>query len=258
MTMPSLRTRPEKDKDCSPSPSPSSSEQFHVLAVDDSLVDRKVIERLLKISAYKVTTVESGKRALQLLGLDGDNSTALEVNMIITDYSMPEVTGYDLLKKIKVIFLAFDTSIHSSRPAALDPHKKLKALYGKTQTHSLFLWPLFILCHSSMDQQLRMDSEKSILLRDRVVFNNVSFAFSFALFLLGLADAFPTTDFKRCLEEGAEEFITKPVKLSDVKRLRSYILKGGEESGSRKNKRKCPPSPPPSSREEIRRKISLD
>lgn len=27
--------------------------QFHVLAVDDSIVDRKVIERLLKISAYK-------------------------------------------------------------------------------------------------------------------------------------------------------------------------------------------------------------
>lgn len=27
--------------------------QFHVLAVDDSLVDRKLIEKLLKISSYQ-------------------------------------------------------------------------------------------------------------------------------------------------------------------------------------------------------------
>jgi len=33
--------------------SPKKSEQVHVLAVDDSLVDRKVIERLLKVLAYK-------------------------------------------------------------------------------------------------------------------------------------------------------------------------------------------------------------
>lgn len=30
-----------------------NSEEVHVLAVDDSLIDRKVIERLLKISACK-------------------------------------------------------------------------------------------------------------------------------------------------------------------------------------------------------------
>ena len=32
---------------------PSDSEEAHVLAVDDSLVDRKVIEQLLKISSFK-------------------------------------------------------------------------------------------------------------------------------------------------------------------------------------------------------------
>lgn len=30
----------------------------------------------------------------------------------------------------------------------------------------------------------------------------------------------------RCLEEGAEEFFLKPVKLSDMNRLRSHLLKG--------------------------------
>ncbi|KAK9154680.1 hypothetical protein Sjap_002160 [Stephania japonica] len=88
--------------------------QFHVLAVDDSLIDRKLIERLLKTSSYQVTTVDSGIKALEFLGLQDDeqnepNSPSvspdhhqeIEVNLIITDYCMPGMTGYDLLKKIK-------------------------------------------------------------------------------------------------------------------------------------------------------------
>ncbi|XP_010938571.1 two-component response regulator ORR9 [Elaeis guineensis] len=84
--------------------------RFHVLAVDDSLIDRKLIERLLKTSSYQVTTVESGTKALELLGLREDQDTTpsvsldqheIEVNLVITDYCMPGMTGYDLLKKIK-------------------------------------------------------------------------------------------------------------------------------------------------------------
>ncbi|GMN45753.1 hypothetical protein TIFTF001_014939 [Ficus carica] len=82
-----------------------SPAELHVLAVDDSLVDRKVIEKLLKISSCKVTAVESGTRALQYLGLDGEKNSvgfnSLKVNLIMTDYSMPGMTGYELLKRIK-------------------------------------------------------------------------------------------------------------------------------------------------------------
>lgn len=31
----------------------------------------------------------------------------VDVNLVITDYCMPEMTGYDLLKKIKVFCLIF-------------------------------------------------------------------------------------------------------------------------------------------------------
>lgn len=79
--------------------------QFHVLAVDDSLSDRKLIERLLKTSSYQgkfswhpsffffcdfsgvfwvdfsllgsVTTVDSGTKALELLGLQDDQTNTL-------------------------------------------------------------------------------------------------------------------------------------------------------------------------------------
>lgn len=32
--------------------------------------------------------------------------------------------------------------------------------------------------------------------------------------------------FNRCLEDGAEEFLLKPVQLSDVNRLKPYLMKG--------------------------------
>ncbi|VFQ72788.1 unnamed protein product [Cuscuta campestris] len=84
----------------------SYSSPPHVLAVDDNLVDRKIVERLLKSSSCKVTTAENGLRALEYLGLGDDpnntpNINGSKVNMIITDYCMPEMTGYELLKKIK-------------------------------------------------------------------------------------------------------------------------------------------------------------
>jgi CheY-like chemotaxis protein len=48
---------------------------FHVLAVDDSLPDRKLIERLLKTSSFQVTTVDSGSKALEFLGIHGEDSS---------------------------------------------------------------------------------------------------------------------------------------------------------------------------------------
>ncbi|KAF5443211.1 hypothetical protein F2P56_035788 [Juglans regia] len=148
--------------------SPYDPEEAHVLAVDDSLVDRKIIEKLLKISSCKVTAVDSGRRALQFLGLDEEKSSSvsfdgLKVDLIITDYCMPGMTGYELLKKIK------ESSTFREIPVVI------------------------------------MSSENVLARIDR------------------------------CLEEGAEDFIMKPVKLSDVKRLKDYMMRevgfGSENNG---------------------------
>ncbi|XP_073130344.1 two-component response regulator ARR17 [Henckelia pumila] len=182
-----------------PLPPCFDSHEVHVLAVDDSLVDRKVIERLLKITSCKVTAVDSGRRALQYLGLDEEENPAefdgLKVDLIITDYCMPGMTGYELLKKIK----------------------------GSSTFREI---PVVIM--SSENVLARID---------------------------------------RCLEEGAEDFIVKPVKLSDVVRLKSYMLgEGGtqrqercfnkrkscESSDSSFSSRSSSPSPsPPSSPSQV-------
>ncbi|CAL9246164.1 unnamed protein product [Arabidopsis halleri] len=80
----------------------SMEEELHVLAVDDNLIDRKLLERILKISSCKVTTAENGLRALEYLGLgDPQQTNVMKVNLIITDYCMPGMTGFELLKKVK-------------------------------------------------------------------------------------------------------------------------------------------------------------
>ncbi|KAG2332294.1 hypothetical protein Bca4012_018118 [Brassica carinata] len=137
--------------------------QFHVLAVDDSLFDRKMIERLLQKSSCQVTTVDSGSKALEFLGLresnesDDPNATStspdVEINLIITDYCMPGMTGYDLLKRVK------ESAAFRSIPVVI------------------------------------MSSE------------NVPARIS------------------RCLEEGAEEFFLKPVKLADLTKLKPHMMK---------------------------------
>ncbi|XLU25103.1 hypothetical protein S245_061169 [Arachis hypogaea] len=115
-------------------------QHFHVLAVDDSVIDRKLLERLLRDSSCKVTCVDSGDKALKYLGLVDDddehqnnnnnnnnNSSSsstssesssfsnsspspspqplqqegMKVNLIMTDYCMPGMSGYDLLKRVK-------------------------------------------------------------------------------------------------------------------------------------------------------------
>ncbi|XP_013663355.2 two-component response regulator ARR9 isoform X2 [Brassica napus] len=130
--------------------------QFHVLAVDDSLVDRKLIERLLQKSSCQ------GYKALEFLGLrqgtESNDPTALspspqEVNLIITDYCMPGMTGYDLLKKLK------ESPAFKNIPVVI------------------------------------MSSE------------NVPARIS------------------RCLEEGAEEFFLKPVRLADLNKLKPHMMK---------------------------------
>ncbi|KAK6124665.1 hypothetical protein DH2020_041587 [Rehmannia glutinosa] len=122
--------------------------QFHVLAVDDSLIDRKLIERLLKTSSYQVTTVDSGSKALEFLGWNEDeransneafisskNQQVVEVNLVITDYCMPEMTGYDLLKKMK------ESSILKNIPVVIMSSENVPSRINR-RSRGIFLKPV--------------------------------------------------------------------------------------------------------------------
>ncbi|XP_073146683.1 two-component response regulator ARR17-like isoform X1 [Henckelia pumila] len=144
--------------------------RFHVLAVDDSHIDRKLLERLLTVSSYQVTCVESGDKALEYLGLLGIQENEYEttslsgaasnpvsqpevskINLIITDYNMPGITGYDLLKRVK------DSSWKDI--------------------------PVVVMSSENVPSRIN-----------------------------------------KCMEGGAEEFLLKPLTLSDLSKLHSHLL----------------------------------
>ncbi|XP_013635344.1 two-component response regulator ARR17 isoform X2 [Brassica napus] len=134
-------------------------EELHVLAVDDNLIDRKLVERILKISSCKVTTAENGLRALEYLGLGDPQQTeslttnsVMKVNLIITDYCMPGMTGFELLKIVK-------------------------------ESSNLKEVPVVILSSENIPTRIN-----------------------------------------KCLASGAQMFMQKPLKLSDVEKLKGHVL----------------------------------
>ncbi|RID65127.1 hypothetical protein BRARA_D00347 [Brassica rapa] len=135
-------------------------EELHVLAVDDNLIDRKLVERILKISSCKVTTAENGLRALEYLGLGNPQQTeslttnsVMKVNLIITDYCMPGMTGFELLKIVK------------------------------QESSNLKEVPVVILSSENIPTRIN-----------------------------------------KCLASGAQMFMQKPLKLSDVEKLKGHVL----------------------------------
>jgi len=66
-----------------------------VLVVDDSFTARNLVKRLLKKSHYQVLEATDGSEALDLLK---ENP---EIKLVITDYNMPGMDGFDLITHIR-------------------------------------------------------------------------------------------------------------------------------------------------------------
>ena len=72
----------------------TSADRFHVLVVDDTIINLKVLERILKrIGVGKVTCASSARKGLEELEKD-------HYNLVFTDLQMPEMGGIDLTKII--------------------------------------------------------------------------------------------------------------------------------------------------------------
>ncbi|ONM53189.1 Two-component response regulator ARR3 [Zea mays] len=59
-----------------------------VIAVDDSSVDRAIVTALLRRSKYRVTAVDSGKRALEILGSESSKLKRIPV-VIMSSENVP-------------------------------------------------------------------------------------------------------------------------------------------------------------------------
>jgi DNA-binding NtrC family response regulator len=69
-----------------------------ILFVDDEKSILSSIKREVFDTNYKTYFAENGKEALQML-YENDN-----INMVVSDLIMPEIDGYELLKKVKFLY----------------------------------------------------------------------------------------------------------------------------------------------------------
>ena len=66
------------------------------LIVDDSMVTRNIIKKFIKAMGYDALEAGNGKLALELL-----EKQAHEVELILLDWNMPVLNGYETLKRVR-------------------------------------------------------------------------------------------------------------------------------------------------------------
>lgn len=68
----------------------------HIMIVDDNVEALGLIERGLRMGGHTAIKASSGQEALEQLHCGGNG-----IDLILTDYTMPQMNGLVLLKKIK-------------------------------------------------------------------------------------------------------------------------------------------------------------
>jgi len=71
------------------------NQHIKILVADDSKMSRNYIQDQLRIHLYQVYTADDGDTALQTLEQHPD------IKLLITDYNMPRMNGFDLVKSIR-------------------------------------------------------------------------------------------------------------------------------------------------------------
>lgn len=83
----------------------SKNRAYKVMIVDDSIVARNEVKRILQEQRFQVFAAAHGEEALSYLE---DNP---DIKLILTDYNMPVIDGFELTKKIREKFDKTDLSI---------------------------------------------------------------------------------------------------------------------------------------------------
>ncbi len=77
---------------------------FTVLAVDDSAISRKLVEHSLLGQEYEVLFAKNGREALDLFAKH-------QPAVVVTDWSMPDISGLELCRRIRRDFLGFHSHL---------------------------------------------------------------------------------------------------------------------------------------------------
>lgn len=85
---------------------------MRILIVDDSKSDVEFIKAVLHSSGFKdVTEAGSAKKAYEILGIDGGGQAEADVDLILLDVNMPDVSGIEVCTTIRSYEIFADTPI---------------------------------------------------------------------------------------------------------------------------------------------------
>ncbi|NEQ75035.1 MAG: response regulator [Okeania sp. SIO2C9] len=85
----------EKPQEITPLNTDIANSNFHILIVDDEPINIQVLSNYLKANNYQVTQALNGKEALAAL------ETNKNIDMILLDVMMPQISGYEVCAKIR-------------------------------------------------------------------------------------------------------------------------------------------------------------
>lgn len=74
-----------------------TNHRHHVLIVDDSPTARALLSSRLKRYNFRVSTADSGAKALEILKQNAD------IGLVVTDYNMPDIDGFELTRRIRSV-----------------------------------------------------------------------------------------------------------------------------------------------------------
>ena len=83
----------------------SKNRNYKVLIVDDSIVMRNEMKRMLKLQMYQVFSAAHGEEALVYIK---DNP---DIKLVLTDYNMPVIDGFELTKTLREEYSKMQMSI---------------------------------------------------------------------------------------------------------------------------------------------------
>jgi DNA-binding response OmpR family regulator len=100
-----------------------------ILLVDDDAVFRQFYAKVLIRSGYKVDTAEDGEAGWKVLDAGRDEPDSYD--LLITDQNMPNLSGYELIEKLRSAHMALPVILVSAAPPRNTERLQLAALLPK-------------------------------------------------------------------------------------------------------------------------------
>ena len=101
----------------------------HVMAADDNVINRTILERQLAAQGLTVTMCASGQEVLEALVATGSAG----IDLLITDHEMPGLDGLDLVVRLREAGVNVPVILLSSSPSVLRDHPAIGELRATLQ-----------------------------------------------------------------------------------------------------------------------------